>query len=133
MIACEFYVERVHVIVVGGELDQTVRTLGGRWALEFLSGLNIQTAFISGAGLTLEQGLTTSRPILADTLQAAIAVSQRTIALVDSTKLGRHSLLTIAAFTDLDTIIVDQRIDEETRTRYLSAGASFEVSNASPG
>ena len=60
-IAFELSAESIHVIVTPGEVDQHMRLIGGRWAYEFLSELNIDVAFISAAGITLEQGLTTSR------------------------------------------------------------------------
>jgi DeoR/GlpR family transcriptional regulator of sugar metabolism len=60
--------ESIHVIVTPGELDQHMRVLTGRWTAEFLAQLNIATAFISAGGITLEQGLTTSRKAVADTL-----------------------------------------------------------------
>ena len=95
-IALELQAQSIHVVVDPGEVDQTLRMIGGRWAAEFLAGLNIETAFVSAGGVTLEQGLTTTRRALADTLHAAMASSKRTVALIDSTKFGMSALLSIA-------------------------------------
>ena len=124
-IALELHAEPIHVIVTPGEVDQTIRAIGGRWTTEFMSGLNIATAFISAAGITLEQGLTTTRRGLADTLNAARRVSARTIGLIDSSKFGRSSLLSIARAEELDAIVVDDALAREIVEEYRQAGAEI--------
>jgi hypothetical protein len=57
--------------------------------------LNIATAFISAAGITLQHGLTTLRSALADTLNAAAGAASMTVGLLDSTKFKRSTLLTV--------------------------------------
>jgi DeoR/GlpR family transcriptional regulator of sugar metabolism len=126
-IAFELSAEWIHVIVTPGEVDQHMRLIGGRWAYEFLSELNIDLAFISAAGITLEQGLTTSRRPLADVVNAARAVSRRCVALIDSSKFGRSSLLTMARPDELDLLIVDPGLPAETVHEYRTAGVPLEV------
>lgn len=121
-IALELHAESIHVIVTPGEVDQTLRAIGGRWTAEFVAGLNLATSFVSAAGITLEHGLTTTRRTLADTLNAARAVSERTIGLIDSSKFGRSSLLTIARAEDLDALVVDDGLPQETLDMYRAAG-----------
>jgi DeoR family fructose operon transcriptional repressor len=124
-IALELQAQAIHVIVTPGEVDQTLRMIGGRWAVEFLTGLNIETAFVSAGGVTLEQGLTTTRRALADTLHAAMAASKRTVALIDSTKFGVSALLSIARLEDLDAVIVDDGLPLETAEAYAAAGVNL--------
>ena len=126
-IALQLHAESIHVVVTPGEVDQTLRMIGGRWASEFLGGLNLETAFVSGAGITLEHGLTTTRRGLADTLHTAQAVASRTIALVDSSKFGRSFLLSIARAEDLDALVVDDGLDPETLASYAAAGVNVVV------
>ncbi len=126
-IAFELSAESIHVIVTPGEVDQHMRLIGGRWAYEFLSGLNIDLAFISAAGITLDQGLTTSRRPLADVVNAARAVSRRCVALLDSSKFGRSSLLTMAPPAELDLLIVDSGVPAATVDEYRRAGVTLEV------
>jgi len=126
-IAFELQAQPIHVIVTPGEVDQTLRMIGGRWAVEFLAGLNIETAFVSAGGVTLEQGLTTTRRSLADTLHAAMASSKRTFALIDSTKFGLSALLSIARLDELDAVIVDDGLPHETIDAYVAAGVNLIV------
>jgi DeoR/GlpR family transcriptional regulator of sugar metabolism len=126
-IAFELSAQSIHVIVTPGEVDQHMRLIGGRWAYEFLSGLNIDLAFVSAAGITLEQGLTTSRRPLADVVNAARAVARRCVALVDSSKFGRASLLTMARPDELDLLIVDSGLPAAIVDEYRRAGVPIEV------
>jgi DeoR family fructose operon transcriptional repressor len=126
-IALELQAQSIHVIVTPGEVDQSLRMIGGRWAVEFLAGLNIETAFISAGGVTLEQGLTTTRRALADTLHAAMASSKRTVALIDSTKFGLSALLSIARLEELDAVVVDDGLPSETAEAYEAAGVKLTI------
>ncbi|MDQ3857943.1 MAG: DeoR/GlpR family DNA-binding transcription regulator [Actinomycetota bacterium] len=120
-IAVELHAESIHIVVTPGEVDQTLRMIGGRWASDFLGALHLETAFVSAAGITLEHGLTTTRRTLADTLHAARAVASQTIGLVDSSKFGRTFLLSIARAEELDALVVDDALDLGTLESYTAA------------
>ena len=126
-IAYELADERMLVIVTPGELDQHMRLLAGRWTTDFLAGLNFELAFCSSAGITLDAGLTTSRRALADVINVASANAARTIGLIDSNKFGRASLLSIAPAQELDAIVTDDGLDDETAQEFRAAGVRLEI------
>ena len=129
-IAYEVMAEPMHVVVCPGELDQHMRMLAGRWTVEFIGDLNFDTAFVSAAGLTLDAGLTTSRRPLADVVNAARAAAGRTVGLIDSTKVGRSSLVSIAPAEELDVIVSDDGLEEDVVEQYRAAGVRLEIVNA---
>lgn len=124
-IAGELHAQSIHVVVTPGEVDQTLRMIGGRWAAEFLGDLNMETAFVSAGGVTLENGLTTTRRALADTLKAASASSAKTIGLIDSSKFGLSALLSIARPDELDALVVDDGLPRKTIRVYEAAGVNL--------
>jgi DeoR/GlpR family transcriptional regulator of sugar metabolism len=128
-IAFELMAEPIHVVVCPGELDQHMRMLAGRWTVEFISDLNFDTAFVSSAGVTIDAGLTTSRRPLADVVNAARAAASRTVGLIDSTKFGRASLVTIAPARDVDLIVTDDGLDESVAEQYRTEGVRLEIVN----
>ena len=128
-IAYELQADAIHVVVTPGELDQHMRMLAGRWTVEFLSELNFAVAFVSAAGLTLDQGLTTTRRPLADVINAARASAERCIGLIDATKFGRSSLLAIARPQELDAIVTDAELAPEVAQEYRAAGVRLEIAN----
>jgi DeoR family fructose operon transcriptional repressor len=126
-IAFEMQAEPVHVVVTPGELDQHMRMLAGRWTVEFLAQLNFDVAFVSSAGITLEEGLTTSRRPLADVINAARSAAKRTVALIDASKFGRASLLTIMRADDPDLVITDSDLPEDVQRAYDAAGVHLDT------
>jgi DeoR/GlpR family transcriptional regulator of sugar metabolism len=129
-IAYEVIAEPMHVVVCPGELDQHMRMLAGRWTVEFISDLNFDTAFVSAAGLTLDAGLTTSRRPLADVVNAARTAAGQTVGLIDSTKIGRASLVSIARAQDLDVVVTDDGLEESIAEQYRTEGVRLEIVNA---
>jgi DeoR/GlpR family transcriptional regulator of sugar metabolism len=126
-IAFEMQAEPVHVVVAPGELDQHMRMIAGRWTVEFVSQLNFDVAFVSAAGITLKEGLTTSRRPLADVVNAARSAAKRTVALIDASKFGRASLLTIMRADDPDLIITDSALPADVEKAYGGAGVHLET------
>jgi DeoR/GlpR family transcriptional regulator of sugar metabolism len=128
-IAHEVMAEPVHVVVCPGELDQHMRMLAGRWTVEFLHELNFDMAFVSAAGLTLDAGLTTSRRPLADVVNAARVAAGRTVGMIDASKFGRASLVTIARAQELDVIVTDDGLEETVADEYRAAAVRLEIVN----
>jgi len=128
-IAFELQADAIHVVVTPGELDQHMRMLAGRWTVEFLAELNFAAAFVSAAGLTLDQGLTTARRPLADVVNAARASAERSYGLIDATKFGRASLLSIARAQELDAIVTDSELGGDVAREYVAAGVRLEIAN----
>ena len=126
-ITADIRAETVHLVACPGELDQQTRALTGRWTVDFIRRLNFDVAFISGAGITLEAGLTTSRSPIADVVNAARGQAGRTVGLVDATKFGRAALVTIARAQDLDGVIADAGLPADVAAAYRDAGVPLEV------
>jgi DeoR/GlpR family transcriptional regulator of sugar metabolism len=128
-IAYEIQAEPIHVVIAPGELDQHMRMIAGRWTVEFLGELNFAVAFVSAAGVSLDQGLTTARRPLADVINAARASAERSVGLIDATKFGRSSLLSIARAQELDAIVSDAGLPEAVAEEYRAAGVRLEIAN----
>lgn len=122
----------VRVIAVPGEVDLRLRAIADGWTIDFLRGVSMDVAFVSGAALDLEHGLTTSRRQVADTLAAARASAARSVALVDATKFGRSSLVTIADPADFDMVVTDSAIDSAVADDYRRAGVTLELAPPAP-
>ena len=125
-IVYEGVAEPIHLVCCPGELDQHMRMLAGRWTVEFIEALNFDVAFVSAAGVTLETGLTTSRRPLADVINAARANAKRCVGLIDASKFGRSSMLSIAPAQALDLILTDAGMSADAE-EYRAAGVRLEI------
>lgn len=130
MIAAQIHADPIHVVACPGELDQQTRSVTGRWTVDFVRRLNFDTAFVSCAGVTLDAGLTTARGPIRDVLRAARESASRTVALVDSTKFGRASLVSIAPAQDLDLIVTDDALAPAVAAAFQDAGVRLRVAPA---
>jgi len=126
-IAAEFAHDGVHLIVAPGEVDQNLRMIGGRWTVEFLSELNFSTSFVSAIGITPDAGLSTAQRNIADVLRAVRRASNRTVALLDSSKFGVQSLLPVVGVGELDAVIMDGDVSEAHRAELREAGAQLVI------
>jgi DeoR/GlpR family transcriptional regulator of sugar metabolism len=117
----------VRVIAAPGELDPTLRAILGPWAVEFLEDLNLQTALISGVGITLEAGLTTTHRQLADLLRQVVRRSDRVYILIDSSKFGRTALLNIVEPSSVAGVISDAALDPAEAEAYRARGVNLIV------
>ena len=126
-IIAEVRADPLHLVVCPGELDQHIRAITGRWTVEFLRELRFDLAVFSAAGITLESGLTTSRSALADVCNVARESARAALALLDATKFGRASLVTIARADEPDTVITDGTLDSGVAAHYRDAGVPLEL------
>lgn len=117
----------IHIVLVPGELNQELRLVAGAWTTEFLAKLTFRMAFMSGSGITPDQGIGSMTRPLADVLQTVRSVSEHSIALIDSTKFGRPSLVKIGAPHEFDLIVVDDGLPTELRREYKRAGARLHL------
>jgi DeoR/GlpR family transcriptional regulator of sugar metabolism len=59
-------------------------------------------------------------------VNSARAVARRTVALIDSSKFGRASLLTMARPQELDLLVVDSGLPRDALDTYRRAGVAVE-------
>jgi DeoR/GlpR family transcriptional regulator of sugar metabolism len=128
-ILSEFSSPAARVIGTPGELDLSLRALGGPWTVEFLEGLNLDVAFISGFGMTIDGWLTTTKRLIVDVLQQAMRRSTAVYVLLDSTKLGRRGLLDIVDTHQAAGVIVDRGITGEQARHLRSRGVNVVVAS----
>lgn len=126
-VALGFEYGPVRVIMVPGEVDLQMREVADGFTIEFLGRVSVDVAFVSGAGLDLERGLTTTRRQVADTLNAARAAASQTVALVDASKFGRASLVPVVPVHELDAVVTDAGLEQVIVDRYRDAGVALHV------
>lgn len=112
--------EQVRLVVPGGARVRNM--LVGDDTASFISGLNIHKAFISTTALHPEFGLSIYTGDLVPLKKAMIAASQQVYGVVDHYKFGQFALRTFAHCSELDCIISDSRLDEETAALYRQNG-----------
>jgi DeoR/GlpR family transcriptional regulator of sugar metabolism len=99
------HANRVEVVMTGGTLRGSNYGLVGSGAEQSLQGLRVSRAFLSGAGLTAERGLSTSNMLSASVDRALVQAAAEVVVLADHTKLGADTMFQTVP-TDLVTHLV---------------------------
>lgn len=103
-----------------GKVRPTTQAAVGSDTVTALADLSADVAFLATNGLTLDRGLTTPDREEAATKRAIVAAARRTVALVDSSKIGVESSIRFAALADLDVLVTDTAIADSDRAALES-------------
>jgi DeoR family transcriptional regulator, fructose operon transcriptional repressor len=104
-------VPKLSVYNVGGTVSPHTRAQEGDWALEELGRLRVDVAVLSPAGLSVEHGLSESTPAAAAIAQAAVACSDRRIAVCPASVVGRNAFVHFASIDEVEQIVISGRLD----------------------
>lgn len=91
-------------------------------AVEFMKGIRIDKAFMSGPTLSAKFGLSNTSFDLVAFQRAVIESSKQTICLVPNVKLGVESVAKIADAKEIDVLITDWEAVEDEVTRIRDLG-----------
>ena len=99
------------VIILGGILRSNGNSITGEISKNLLQDYHIQTAFVSCSGCTPELGFFEVDLREAQMKTLMIQASQRCVAMVDSSKVGRVGLTVFGTLNDFDYFVTDDGID----------------------
>jgi DeoR/GlpR family transcriptional regulator of sugar metabolism len=102
------HANRVEVVMTGGTLRGSNYALVGSGAEQSLQGLRVSRAFLSGAGLTAERGLSTSNMLSASVDRALLQAAAEVVVLADHTKLGTDTM-----FQTVPTDVITRLVTDE--------------------
>ena len=110
------------LVVVGGELRPLSQALVGPLSVRLLEELYVDRAFMGTFSLSLDAGLTTTDPSEAFTKERVLSRAREVVLLVDSSKLGTRSFAHAGRLDQIDVVITDTDLDDETATVFAHAG-----------
>ncbi len=115
------------VMGTGGILSADSLNFVGPVAEGFFQDYFARVAFISGAGLSLRAGLTDSQLLEASVKQAMIRSAEKTVVLLDSSKLGTTAAAQILAIDEIETLVTDSGIASDQQRQLLDMGIDVQA------
>jgi DeoR/GlpR family transcriptional regulator of sugar metabolism len=109
------HANRVEVVMTGGTLRGSNYALVGSGAEQSLQGLRVSRAFLSGAGLTAERGLSTSNMLAASVDRALVQAAAEVVVLADHTKLGTDTMFQTVPTDVITHLVTDEPPPEDDR------------------
>lgn len=118
------------VIMLGGTLRYGYHYTQGSDVIRQLENYYIPTAFLCANALSFECGVTAHRREQAEWVGALVENSERHVMLLDSSKIGENALVRATGLEDIDALITDTGVDDETRRRFEREAPKLEVTYA---
>lgn len=112
------------ILLTGGSLDKTVVSLSGPIALDSLSKVNIDIAFMGAAGFSAEHGFTNALYAECELKHRAISCASKRIMLLDSEKMNKFLPYTFCNITDVDVIVTDKPLPDNLQKIADDAGVT---------
>ncbi|SDX14816.1 DeoR/GlpR family DNA-binding transcription regulator [Paenibacillus sp. CF384] len=107
--------ERIEVISTGGLLAQRSLSFVGPLAERSLDLYHVDKVFLSCKGVHLDRGISESNELQARIKQKMIGMADEVVLLADASKFGVQAFTHVADMSDINRIITDQRLPQETR------------------
>lgn len=117
----------IEIVQLGGIVRKSSSSVVGNYAEEMVRNFACSKLFIGVDGITLDFGLTTSNMMEAHLNREMMRVAQKTIVLADSSKFGKRGFGKICGIEDIDHIITDHDIPENTVRSLEAMGIEVSV------
>lgn len=102
------------VLMTGGLYRTRSNSCVGSWAMRTMEGVNVDVAFMGCNGFSAE-GPTIHSYQEVEFKRAAIRQARRSVLLADTSKLGHKGLHTFAAYSDLDLLVFERKLNAAER------------------
>ena len=119
----------VHLIGIGGSLVWDNQSFVGPWALNLLREVNANVTILGTTCLSLARGMTNLSVEEAELKRAAIEAAEKVILVMDSSKMGRHTLATVGPVEMIDILITDSGLSEGDREALTARGVQVVIAD----
>ncbi len=112
----------VTVVMPGGSLRTASASLVGDQGACILERYHVQKGFFGAGGFTLEEGLTDTSQYEVELKRLMVQRSKEVIAVIDSSKWGQVTSVSLAAIHEMDHVISDQAAPPDMVSRLRDSG-----------
>jgi DeoR/GlpR family transcriptional regulator of sugar metabolism len=109
--------EKIEVISTGGILAQRSLSFVGPLAERSLDAYHVDKAFFSCKGVHLERGISESNELQARIKEKMVGMADEVVLLADASKFGVQAFTYVADLSQVNVIVTDRRIPDETLRR----------------
>ncbi len=119
--------ENYTIMMLGGTLRKGFHYVQMPAGSNYLSGVNIDKAFISSNGIHVKRGVTTPDPALAHDVRLIIEASDELYVLSDSSKFGSVSFSRIVGLDRITALITDSQLGQEDIAEFRNADVDLVI------
>ena len=119
------YARDARIFIVGGMLGWQSATISGSIGEDMLQQFSADKLFLSGAGCDPDFGVSDAYVEETAVNRAMIRISREIILVADASKFSKRSMSRITSFSEIDTVISDTSLREETQEKLRSMGCNL--------
>lgn len=119
--------KNIEVIQLGGVVRPNSTSVVGPYAEEVLKNMSFSKLFLGVDGVDLEYGCSTSNLLEASLNYSMIKAAHKTIVLTDSSKFGRKGFGKICDLSEVDQIITDADISDNSKNNIENLGIELTI------
>lgn len=116
------HAEHITLVGIGGILHRPSQSFLGASAEDTIGGLRADKAFLSGAGVSVEHGISNAHLAEADFKRCILGAAKEIILVADSYKIGDISLVRVAPISAIRKLVTDDQISAHDRLALTQAG-----------
>ncbi len=118
--------EKPTVSLLGGDLKKNNFITVGKSCIDFIDGVNIQTAVMTATGFIRDAGgFTCGNQSEAEVKRKVIEKADKVIMLLDSSKVNKKTPYTFANLKDVNCMVVDKNFSKELKNTIESMGVKI--------
>ncbi|WOD43163.1 DeoR/GlpR family DNA-binding transcription regulator [Hwangdonia lutea] len=115
----------IEIIFIGGKIHKKAMVTVGIDVIQKLAKIKADMCFIGTGSLDVDNGITEGSYEVALMKKAMIEVSNATVSLVTSNKLGLKQSYHVCSLTEVDAVVTDLDIDNELLLEYQKSGVNI--------
>ena len=114
---------QISVVSIGGLVNRNTLSASGPNSLSMLDTINIDLAFMSASGFSLDSGFTVSNVYECELKRKIVHRAKNVIMLMDTSKINKNQPFTFAGLADIDHWICENQLPAE----YVQAAIEHQV------
>ena len=117
--------EKAEIFMVGGHLNVSSLCTNGSSAIASIENVHFNLAILGSTGYDIKNGFTCENAEDARLKREAMKRADRSVVLMDSSKVGRTSTYTFAKVDEIDTVVTDDNLDSELIRHFTKTGTEL--------
>lgn len=116
--------QQTDLILIGGYIYPRTGVALGPLAIASMQSIRVRTAIL-GAGGIVAEGIFNSNSLLVETERQMMSCGQEVMIVADHTKFGRLALARLCGLDEIDHVVFDAALAEQSRAMLQAAGVSL--------
>jgi DeoR/GlpR family transcriptional regulator of sugar metabolism len=105
--------EQISVVLLGGLLNKNTLSVSGPASINMIESINIDLAFMSVSGFSIENGFTVSNIFECELKKKVVVRAKKVIILMDSTKINKDLPFTFVHLDDINILITENALSDD--------------------